>query len=66
MNIGSLAKLPEKLYYPPDGTGRDSYIIKGHGGTCIEHQNNTVDFRNNDFLRTQQEFCATPVMNRKL
>ena len=65
MQHGSLAKSPEKVYYPPDGTGRDIYIIKGHGGTCIEHKNTFVDFRNNDYLR-DNETCSTPIMNRKL
>lgn len=28
----SLAKDPPSFYYPPDGTGRDFYIIKNNGG----------------------------------
>lgn len=29
-----LAPSFQNVYYPPDGTGRDSYIIKNNGGTC--------------------------------
>ena len=53
--IGSLFKSPAKQYYPPDGTGRDTYIIKGHGGTCIEYKRPNIDFWNNDYLRNNTE-----------
>ena len=34
----SLAKDPPPFYYPPDGTGRDFYIIKNNGGLINNHQ----------------------------
>ena len=36
----SLAKDSTLIYYPPDGTGRDTYVIKGNGGTCKEYRGN--------------------------
>lgn len=50
--MGSLFKGPAKQYYPPDGSGRDTYIIKGNGGTCRDYSTPNVNFWNNDYLRT--------------
>ena len=35
----SIAKDPPPFYYPPDGIGRDYYIIKNNGGLINRHQN---------------------------
>jgi hypothetical protein len=43
------------VYYPPDGTGRDSYIIKNHGGTCVEDfTTSAINFATNSYLRDQK------------
>lgn len=52
------------VYYPPDGSGRDQYIIKGNGGTCHEYKVGKahVNFENNDYLRGKN---LTPKMDKK-
>lgn len=56
------------VYYPPDGSGRDGYVIKNHGGTCNEDCNSkTINFSNNNYLRDQKYAkYETPNMDRKL
>ena len=49
---GKLLKPMGSVYYPPNGTGRDTYIIKNNGGTCIEDFPQAgINFENNSFLR---------------
>lgn len=57
------------MYYPPDGTGRDTYIIKHNGGTCNDYAHGAakIDFFNNDFLRDNKKSpFHTPKMNSRL
>ena len=56
------------VYYPPDGTGRDTYVIKNHGGTCIEDcKSPNINFRDNTFLRDNKNApFGTPNIDRKL
>lgn len=59
------------MYYPPDGTGRDTYIIDDNGGTCTRFkQVNMIggkhDFRDNLFLRDQKRNpFFTPKMDKR-
>jgi hypothetical protein len=58
-----MAKVSAAVYYPPDGTGRDTYIILGNGGTCHEYKQGGayIDFQKNDFLR---KTSFTPRMDK--
>lgn len=49
---GKLSKPFSNVYYPPDGTGRDTYVIKHNGGFCNEDFSQTgINFSNNNYLR---------------
>lgn len=52
------------VYYPPDGTGRDTYIISGNGNTSHEYRKSPhINFELNNFLRTENVggmYCVTP------
>lgn len=52
-------------YYPPNGTGRDTYIIDDNGGTSIKAATggSHIDFSNNNFLRSSE--FPTPHMNKR-
>ena len=36
MVFGKMVKQNPATYYPPDGTGRDTYVIDDNGGTQIK------------------------------
>lgn len=59
---GSLVKPSMGIYYPPDGTGRDSYIKANDGGTKHTAKSNAIAFSpmDNSYLRSKYE---TPRMN---
>ena len=62
-----LVKSFQNIYYPPDGTGRDSYIIMNNGGYCNEEFSTTgIDFSKNNFLRDQRNFAFTTPKKDKL
>jgi hypothetical protein len=51
------------VYYPPDGSGRDSYVIRGHGGTCNEYKMSNFDYQK-DYLRNNSTHpYKTPIMD---
>ena len=58
----------QAVYYPPDGTGRDGYVIKNHGGTCNEDfAQGGIDFKQNNYLRDERHApFATPKMDKRL
>ena len=60
---GKLVRPIPAMYYPPDGTGRDTYIISDNGGTTINYPTGgrNIDFSRNSFLR--QGSFETPRMN---
>lgn len=64
--FGFLLKPSQRIYYPPNGSGRDTYIIDDNGGTGSKllQKPYRIDFTNNDFLRDSP--FKTPVMNRRL
>ena len=35
--IGSYAKQQTRVNYVADGSGRDTYIVTNHGGTCLKY-----------------------------
>jgi hypothetical protein len=54
----------QRIAYSPDGTGRDTYIITNHGGTCFNYnQSPQIDFGQNQFLRDAQ---AAPFLTPKM
>lgn len=59
---GKLVKPFSSQYYPPNGTGRDTYIIKNNGGFCYEDFSTAgINFESNTFLRDQKRYAyATP------
>ena len=62
-----LSKEPAQVYYPPDGSGRDSYIITSNGGTTRPFRNGTIDFKQCNYLRDNKHVkCETPYMNQRL
>ena len=63
-----LCKPQQSVYYPPDGTGRDGYVIKNHGGTCNEDfGQGGIDFKQNNYLRDEKHApFATPKMDKRL
>ena len=56
------------VYYPPDGTGRDTYIINHHGGTCNEaaFDQSGINMANNKFLRDLKHAPFETPKNYKL
>lgn len=51
------------MYYPPDGSGRDSYVIKNSGGN--EYTIGFVDYPK-EWLREDKKYpYVTPVMNKR-
>jgi len=41
----SLVRPPQRIYYAPDGSGRDTYIIDTNGGTCFNYKkSDRIDF----------------------
>jgi hypothetical protein len=51
------------MYYPPDGSGRDSYVISNSGGN--EYTIGFVDYPK-DWLREDKKYpYVTPVMNKR-
>ena len=54
------------VYYPPDGSGRDTYVIKGHGGSCKEYRKGFVDYQGEYLRNNNKHPYETPVMNSKL
>jgi hypothetical protein len=62
-----LFKQPTCVYYPPDGTGRDSYIISGHGGTTKLFRGGSIDFQMNNYLRDNKRAkYDTPQMDERI
>jgi len=54
------------VQYLADGTGRDGYVIKNHGGTCKEYKIGHVKYEQ-EYLRASNKYPAnTPVMDYKL
>lgn len=51
-NFHSLTHFPAPFHYPPDGTGRDFYIIRGTGLT--KHFDSLAQYKLEDFLRTPE------------
>ena len=64
--FGFLLKPSQRIYYPPNGSGRDTYIIDDNGGTGSNMLKKPfrIDFTNNDFLRDSP--FKTPMMNKRL
>ena len=59
-------KAPTTVQYLADGTGRDSYVIKNHGGTCREYKVGHVNYEK-EYLRASHKYPNdTPMMNSKL
>ena len=51
------------MYYPPDGSGRDSYVISNSGGN--EYTIGFVDYPK-EWLREEKKYpIVTPVMNKR-
>lgn len=63
MIFGKMVKPIPATYYPPDGTGRDTYIIDDNGGTSIKFAPGGITFAHSDFLRLSG--FPTPVMNKR-
>ena len=62
---GPSRKEPSIVYYPPDGLGRDSYVIKNSGGTSNEYTIGFVDYPK-EWLREDKKYpYVTPVMNKR-
>ena len=63
---GMQAKKHGQTYYPPDGTGRDTYVIKNHGGTCNENfMHGLIKMEDNQYLRHGSKYdVATPRANQ--
>ena len=61
--LGALRKDNACVYYPPDGSGRDSYVILDHGGSCHPMRKSQIDFYDCKYLR---EKVNTPIMDRRL
>lgn len=59
-----LVKGMGQIYYPPDGTGRDTYIIQHHGGTVNEKKHYNFGFikmEENKYLRDRKNYnFSTP------
>lgn len=54
-------------YYPPNGTGRDTYIIKNNGGTCNEDFGTAgINFQHNTFLRDEKKYAFNTPKQDKL
>ena len=66
MVFGALVKPTQAIYYPPDGSGRDNYIITTNGGTCNRYKMGGTNIyftpENTEFLRSAY---TTPKMNRR-
>lgn len=62
-----LVKPFQNVYYPPDGTGRDTYIIKNNGGYCNEEFGTAgINFAKNTYLRDQKTYAFTTPKKDKL
>ena len=54
--VGQPIKEAQNIYYPPDGSGRDTYIIHQNGGTCIQFQRQpNIKLEDNQFLRSPED-----------
>ena len=64
---GSKIRHSGNIYYPPDGSGRDTYIVTNNGGTCNDPNVGFIDFQKNTFLRDSLHSpFYTPKMNKKI
>ena len=53
------------IHYQPDGSGRDSYVIKCNGGTQKEYTKGFVDYPR-EYLREEKHYpFKTPVMDQR-
>ena len=59
----ALKKGISKVYYRPDGSGRDGHIIKENGGTQRDYTNAAIDYEG-QYLRDEKYYpYETPMMN---
>jgi hypothetical protein len=60
---GKLANEAPSIYYPPDGSGRDTYIITNNGGSMRPVMGRNNSFSNNNYLRSPD--FTTPFMDKR-